>query len=215
MNELKKFFAEIENTETLTSILANLNSLNTKFGEDIKNLQDTKVDKEEGKSLIDNEVKECFSVIENEEFVKAIVDANDKVLYGIYRDTGKPYFPKNDMYHISHSEEFLWVILDTENHPILGIQQDGTCWAAKAQWLDDIKSIKKVLSGIDETFKAFQPKEDGKGLINTEIANSFFYISNDEYIIAVVDAEDRILVGIKYDGEPYFPNHEMYSVITN
>ena len=39
MNELKKFFAGIENTETLTSILANLNSLNTKLGEDIKSFQ--------------------------------------------------------------------------------------------------------------------------------------------------------------------------------
>ena len=61
----------------------------------------------------------------------------------------------------------------------------------------------------------FQPKEDGKGLINLDVAESFFYISNDEYIIAVVDAENRILAGIKYDAQPYFPNHEMYSVITN
>lgn len=124
-------------------------------------------------------------------------------------------FPQNDMYHISQSEEFLWVILDAANHPLLGIQQDGTCWAAKAQWLDDIKAIKEALSSIDETLKTFQPKEDGKGLINLDVADSFFYISNDEYIIAVVDAENRILAGIKYDGEPYFPNHEMYSVITN
>lgn len=208
LKELKKFFAEIENTQTLTSILANLNSLNTKFGEDIKNLQDTKVDKEEGKSLIEDEVKECFRIIENEEFLKAIVDAEDKVLFGIYRDTGKPYFPFNEMYHVEQNEEFLWIILDAANHPLLGIQQDGTCWAAKAQWLDDIKAIKEAL-------KTFQPKEEGKGLINLDVADSFFYISNDEYIIAVVDAEDRILAGIKYDGEPYFPNHEMYSVITN
>lgn len=156
-----------------------------------------------------------FRVIENEEFIIGVVDSEDKVLFGIYRATGKPYYPQNDMYHISHSEEFLWVILDTANHPLLGIQQDGTCWAAKAQWLDDIKAIKEVLSSIDETLKTFQPKEDGKGLINVEVADSFFYISNEEYIIAVVDAEDRILAGIKYDGEPYFPNHEMYSVITN
>lgn len=156
-----------------------------------------------------------FRVIENEEFLKAIVDSEDRVLFGIYRDTGKPYYPQNDMYHISQSEEFLWVILDAANHPLLGIQQDGTCWAAKAQWLDDIKAIKNVLSNIDETLKTFQPKEDGKGLINLDVADSFFYISNDEYIIAVVDAESRILAGIKYDGKPYFPNHEMYSVITN
>lgn len=208
LKELKNFFASIDNTQTLTSILANLNSISTKLGEDIKNLQDTKVDKEVGKSLIEDEVKECFRVIENEEFIKAIVDAEDRVLFGIYRDTGNPYYPQNDMYHISQSEEFLWVILDAANHPLLGIQQDGTCWAAKAQWLDDIKAIKEAL-------KTFQPKEDGKGLINLDVADSYFYISNDEYIIAVVDAENRILAGIKYDAQPYFPNHEMYSVVTN
>lgn len=199
--------------ESITQLRTELTeSLNKKIqslkDNEIKNLQDTKVDKEEGKSLIEDEVKECFKVIENEEFIKAVVDSEDRVLYGIYRDTGKPYYPQNDMYHISQSEEFLWVILDAANHPLLGIQQDGTCWAAKAQWLDDIKAIKEAL-------KTFQPKEDGKGLINLDVADSFFYISNDEYIIAVVDAESRILAGIKYDGKPYFPNHEMYSVITN
>lgn len=196
MNELKRFFAEIENTETLTDILANLNKTTIKDEEG--NVQDTP-----------------FRVIENEEFIKAVVDSEDKVLFGFYRATGKPYFPLNDMYHISQNEEFLWVILDAANHPLLGIKQDGTCWAAKAQWLDDIKAIKEALSSIDENLKTFQPKEDGKGLINLDVADSFFYISNDEYIIAVVDAESRILAGIKYDGEPYFPNHEMYSVITN
>ena len=116
-----------------------------------------------------------FRVIENDEFIKAIVDAEDRVIFGIYRDTGKPYYPQNDMYHISQSEEFLWVILDAANHPLLGIQQDGTCWAAKAQWLDDIKAIKEALSSIDENLKTFQPKEDGKGLINLDVAGSFFY----------------------------------------
>lgn len=198
-----------------TDILEAINAAKKELSASIAALQEGKVDKEEGKSLIDDEVKECFRVIENEEFIMAVVDSDDRVLFGIYRATGKPYYPQNDMYHISQSEEFLWVILDAANHPLLGIQQDGTCWAAKAQWLDDIKAIKKVLSSIDETLKTFQPKENGKGLINLDVADSFFYISNDEYIIAVVDAENRILAGIKYDGEPYFPNHEMYSVITN
>lgn len=181
----------------------------------IQSAVDEVVDKTAIKNEEGNVQDTPFRVIENEEFIIGVVDSEDKVLFGIYRATGKPYYPQNDMYHISHSEEFLWVILDTANHPLLGIQQDGTCWAAKAQWLDDIKAIKEVLSSIDETLKTFQPKEDGKGLINLDVADSFFYISNDEYIIAVVDAENRILAGIKYDGKPYFPNHEMYSVITN
>lgn len=198
-----------------TDILEVINAAKKELSASIAVLQEGKVDKEEGKSLIEDEVKECFKVIENEEFIHAVIDSEGRLLFGIYRDSGKPYFSQNDMYHISQSEEFLWVILDAANHPLLGIQQDGTCWAAKAQWLDDIKAIKEALSSIDETLKTFQPKEDGKGLINLDVADSFFYISNDEYIIAVVDAENRILAGIKYDGEPYFPNHEMYSVITN
>ena len=201
LKELKDFFASIDNTQTLTSILANLNSTIDKVA-----IKDE-----------DGEIQDSpFRIIENEEFIMAIVDSEGKVLFGLYRATGNPYYPQNDMYHISQSEEFLWVILDTANHPLLGIQQDGTCWAAKAQWLDDIKAIKEALSSIDETLKTFQPKEDGKGLINLDVADSFFYISNDEYIIAVVDIEDRVLFGIyRESGKPYFPLNEMYHVIQN
>lgn len=62
---------------------------------------------------------------------------------------------------------------------------------------------------------SYQPKEDGKGLINTDVADSFFYISNEDYIIAVVDSKDRILAGIKNDGKPYFPYNKMYNVVHN
>lgn len=206
----------IANNETFQQTLTEaMEAYKATIDEKVAAIDKKKVDKEEGKSLIEDEVKERFRVIENEEFIKAVVDSEDRVLFGFYRATGKPYYPLNEMYHVIQNEEFLWVILDAANHPLLGIQQDGTSWAAKAQWLDDIKAIKNVLSNIDETLKTFQPKEDGKGLINIDVADSFFYISNDEYIIAVVDAENRILAGIKYDGKPYFPNHEMYSVITN
>ena len=93
-----------------TDILEAINAAKKELSASITALQEGKVDKEEGKSLIEDEVKECFRVIENEEFIKAIVDAEDRVLFGIYRATGKPYYPQNDMYHISQSEEFLWVI---------------------------------------------------------------------------------------------------------
>lgn len=206
----------IANNETFQQTLTEaMEAYKATIDEKVAAIDKKKVDKEEGKSLIEDEVKERFRVIENEEFIKAVVDSEDRVLFGFYRATGKPYYPLNEMYHVIQNEEFLWVILDAANHPLLGIQQDGTSWAAKAQWLDDIKAIKNVLSNIDETLKTFQPKEDGKGLINIDVADSFFYISNDEYIIAVVDAENRILAAIKYDAQPYFPNHEMYSVIAN
>lgn len=124
MNELKKFFAEIENTETLTSILANLNGLNTKFGEDIKNLQDKKVDKEGGKSLIDDSIKEQFKLVENDEFIKVTHDSEGRMLEAFYKETGKPYFPLNEMYHIVYNDEWLYVIIDKEDHILSGIRVD-------------------------------------------------------------------------------------------
>ena len=125
-----------------TDIFESISAAKEELSASIAALQEGKVDKEEGKSLIEDEVKECFKVIENKEFIKALVDSEDRVLFGFRRDTGKPYCPLNEMYHITQNKEFLWVILDAVNHPLLGIKQDGTSWAAKAQWLDDIEAIK-------------------------------------------------------------------------
>ena len=127
------------------SILSNLNNLSTKLGEDIKDLQDTKVNKEEGKSLIEDEVKKCFKVIQNEEFIYAVVDAEDRLLFGIYRDSGKPYFPLNEMYHVEQNEEFFAVWLDSDNHILLGIRRDGSV----IQYNPDVELLKKQVSGIE------------------------------------------------------------------
>ena len=131
MNELKKFFAKIENTETLTSILANLDKTTIKDEEG--NVQDTpfrvidnpeylaietdandkvlsatypdgshyahnmksetidalanqKVDKAEGKSLIDADIADAQNTIDNPEYLAIETDANDKVLSATYPD---------------------------------------------------------------------------------------------------------------------------------
>lgn len=67
MNELKKFFAKIENTETLTSILANLDK--------------TTIKDEEG-----NVQKTPFRAIESPEYLAIETDAEDKVLAATYPD---------------------------------------------------------------------------------------------------------------------------------
>lgn len=67
INELKKFFAKIENTETLTSILANLDKTTIKDEEG--NVQDTP-----------------FRVIESPEYLAIETDAESKVLAATYPD---------------------------------------------------------------------------------------------------------------------------------
>ena len=210
MNELKKFFSEIENTQTLTSILANLNSLNTKFGEDIKNLQDTKVDKEEGKSLIEDEVKECFRVIENEEFIKAIVDSEDKILFGFRRDTGKPYYPLNEMYHVEQNEEFFALWLDAADHVLLGIRRDGQIIGE----IHAVNALKQVISQLQSDVASLQEKV---GTIDTnlkELLDVFSLQDNEEYLAVEQDAEGKILSATNPDGSHYIHNAKSETIPT-
>ena len=202
MNELKKFFAEIENTQTLTSILENLNSLNTKFGEDIKNLQDRKVDKEEGKSLIEDEVKECFRVIENEEFLWAVVDTDDKVLFGFYRATGKPYYPLNEMYHVEQNEEFFAVWLDAANHVLFGIRRDGEIIGE----IHAVNALKQVISQLQSDLASLQEKVGTIDSNLKELLDVFSLQENPEYMKVETDAEGKILSTTNTDGSHYIHN---------
>lgn len=202
LKELKNFFASIDNNQTLTSILANLNSVSTKLGEDIKNLQDTKVDKEEGKSLIEDEVKECFKVIENEEFIHAVVDSEGRLLFGIYRDSGKPYFPLNEMYHVEQNEEFFAVWLDAANHVFFGIRRDGQIIGE----IHAVNALKQVISQLQSDLASLQEKV---GTIDTnlkELLDIFSLQENPEYMAVEKDADGRVLSATYNDGSHYIHN---------
>ena len=200
MNELKKFFSEIENTQTLTSILANLNSLNTKFGEDIKNLQDTKVDKEEGKSLIEDEVKECFRVIENEEFIKAVVDSEDRVLFGFYRATGKPYYPLNEMYHVIQNEEYFAAWITTDDKVVLGLRRDGQVIGE----IHAVNALKQVISQLQSDLASLQEKVGVLDDTNLkELLDVFSLQETPEYLAIETDADGKILGYTAANGSHY------------
>lgn len=202
LKELKGFFAGIDNTQTLTSILANLNSVSAKLGEDIKNLQDTKVDKEEGKSLIEDEVKECFKVIENEEFIHAVVDSEDRLIFGIYRDSGKPYFPLNEMYHVEQNEEFFAVWLDAANHVLFGIRRDGEIIGE----IHAVNALKQVISQLQSDLASLQEKVCTIDTNLKELLDIFSLQENPEYLAVEQDAEGKILSSTNPDGSHYIYN---------
>lgn len=176
----------------------------------ITKLQEGKVDKEEGKSLIEDEVKECFRVIENEEFIKAIVDAEDRVLFGIYRESGKPYFPLNEMYHVEQNEEFFAVWLDAVNHVLFGIRRDGQIIGE----IHAVNALKQVISQLQSDLASLQEKV---GTIDTnlkELLDVFSLQENPEYMAVETDAEGNILSSTNADGSHYIHNAKSETIPT-
>ena len=107
-----------------TDILESINAAKEELFESFTALMEGKVDKEEGKSLIKNTIKEQLELVENEEFIKLVCDSEERILGAYYKETGEPFFPFNDMYHIVKNEEWLYVIIDKENHILSGIRVD-------------------------------------------------------------------------------------------
>ena len=185
-----------------TDILEAINAAKEELSASIAELQEGKVDKEEGKSLIEDEVKECFRIIENEEFLWAIVDSEDRVLLGIYRATGKPYYPLNEMYHVDQNEEFFAVWLDAANHVLLGIRRDGQIIGE----IHAVNALKQVISQLQSDLASLQEKV---GTIDTnlkELLDVFSLQENPEYMAVETDAEGKVLSSTNPDGSHYIHN---------
>lgn len=190
MNELKTFFANIENSQSLTDILANLNNV-------AKNLDKTTIKDEEG-----NVQDTPFRVIENEEFLKAIVDAEDRVLVGFYRATGEPYYPLNEMYHVEQNEEFFAVWLDAANHVLFGIRRDGEIIGE----IHAVNALKQVISQLQSDLASLQEKVGTIDANLKELLDVFSLQENPEYLAVEKDADGKVLAATYNDGSHYSHN---------
>lgn len=185
-----------------TDLTDAINSAKEELLASITALQKSKVDKEEGKSLIDDEVKECFRVIENEEFIKAIVDSDDKVLFGFYRDSGKPYYPLNEMYHVIQNKEYFAAWLDADDKVVFGIRRDGEIIGQ----INAVNALKQVISQLQADLATLQEKV---GTIDTnlkELLDIFSLQENPEYMAVEKDADGKVLSATYNDGSHYSHN---------
>mgnify|MGYP004524700795 CR=1 FL=1 len=193
-----------------TDVIEAINAAKEELSASIAALQEGKVDKEEGKSLIEDEVKECFRVIENEEFLKAIVDSEDKILFGIYRDTGKPYYPLNEMYHVEQNEEFFALWLDAANHVLLGIRRDGEIIGE----IHAVNALKQVIAQLQSDLASLQEKV---GTIDTNLKallDVFSLQENPEYLAVEKDADGKVLTATYNDGSHYIHNAKSETIPT-
>lgn len=185
-----------------TDILETINAAKKELSASITALQEGKVDKEEGKSLIEDEVKECFKVIENEDFILAVTDSEDRLLFGIYRATGKPYFPLNEMYHVEQNEEFFAVWLDAANHVLLGIRRDGQIIGE----IHAVNAMKKVISQLQLDLASLQEKVGTIDSNLKELLDIFSLQESPEYLAIETDVDDKVLSATYPDGSHYAHN---------
>lgn len=195
LKELKDFFAGIDNTQTLTSILANLNAAIDKVAikDEAGEIQDTP-----------------FRVIENEEFIMAVVDSEDRLLFGIYRDSGKPYFPLNEMYHVEQNEEFFAVWLDAANHVLFGIRRDGEIIGE----IHAVSALKQVISQLQSDLASLQEKVGTIDANLKELLDVFSLQDNEEYLAVEQDAEGKVLSATNPDGSHYIHNAKSETIPT-
>lgn len=151
---------------------------------------------------------DTFSFQDSPEFVNVVTDADGKVLFGLTAE-GKPYFPKNTMYSVESNQEFLAAWLDSAGHVLFGLRTDGSTYVAKADFLTKIEEITKLLdeNSIKDEEIAAQVKQ---------LQDTFSFVSNDEWLHAVVDEEGKLLFGIKAEnGQVYMPKQDTYKVVRN
>ena len=143
-----------------------------------------------------------FRVISNEEFIWAVVDSEDRVLYGIYRESGNPYFPFNEMYHVAQNEEFFAAWLDANDKVLLGIRRDGQIIGE----IHAVNALKQVISQLQSDLASLQEKV---GTIDTnlkELLDIFSLQENPEYMAVEKDADGRVLSATYNDGSHYIHN---------
>lgn len=146
-----------------------------------------------------------FRVIENDEFLCAMVDAEDRILFGINKETGKPYYPLNDMYHVEQNDEFFAVWLDTENHVLLGIRRDGEIIGE----INAVNVLKQVVAQLQTDLVSLQEKVGTIDNNLKELSRVFSLHENPEYMAVETDVDGKILSATNTDGSHY--SHNMKS----
>ena len=140
-----------------------------------------------------------FRVISNEEFIWAVVDSEDRLIFAIYRDSGKPYFPLNEMYHVIQNEEYFAVWLTTDDKVVLGLRRDGEIIGE----IHAVNALKQVISQIQSDLASLQEKV---GTIDTnlkELLAVFSLQDNEEYLAVETDADGKVLSCTNPDGSHY------------
>lgn len=140
----------------------------------------------------------------------AVVDSENRLLFGIYRATEKPYFPLNEMYHVEQNEEFFAVWLDAANHVLFGIRRDGEIIGE----IHAVNALKQVISQLQYDFASLQEKVGTIDSNLKELLDVFSLQENTEYLAVEQDAEGKVLSATNPDGSHYIHKVKSETILT-
>ena len=138
-------------------------------------------------------------------------------------EDGTPIFSSPFQY--IQNEEFVFAMVDAEDRFLFGIQADGSVEWQKGvpapikaklqeiidQCLMDKTDLNEAINAAKEELEAFVAsvadtkvdKEDGKSLIDSEVAAAHSVIDNPEYLAVETDADGKVLSATYADGSHY------------
>ena len=105
----------------------------TQVKEIIDGINASKVDKEEGKSLIDKEYAKSIKYVKGGDFLKIYLDEEDKIIGGIKKD-GSFFIPNlnnptfnflKETVYILNEENYIKLVIDADDKILYGIKKDG------------------------------------------------------------------------------------------
>ena len=187
--------------------------------EELLALIDTKVDKVEGKSLIDTEYASSQSATDNPDFLQVSTDLENKVLEGIKSDgtkviggdlhvNGSTDIDKDikilgDMevsgvlYKAIENPEYLVAWIDQNDKIVFGLRADGKTYIGDADFFNDIKNNQEAISEIKSYLNNIPSNIDWDAL------SSITTVENQIYIDAKTDSEGKLLAGRTIDGAAF------------
>lgn len=117
--------------------------------------------------------------------------------------------------YVENNPEYARAYTDAEGRFLWGIKQDGSI-----EWAKGVpQPIKDYIALVDlendEEVERINQLVIGLLADVKVLTDTYHYISNPEWACAIVDAEERILMGIKTDGSYYIPNRDLYHVESN
>lgn len=141
-----------------------------------------------------NGLTEATDFNADDELLVVNPNSTRKMLWTTLRD--KVLGVLKNLFSADNDPEYLYTITDLNNVVLFSIGKDGA-----VNWAKGIpEHLQNILNNIVTSLEIKVDKVTGKSLINSVFADGVSAVTNEEYLLAVTDANGSVLFGVEKDG---------------